>query len=91
MARAGWKSFALVQHNLVVAGVATVNPGAIVTVSASLHDFRFQAAIALNFSMSYLGCGLEVWTLGGQNSAGRVTTSAVGREAAVPANMRLRR
>ncbi len=37
MARAGWKSFALVPHDLVVASVATVNPGAFVKLSASLY------------------------------------------------------
>jgi hypothetical protein len=42
MARAGWKSFAFVQHNLVVAGIATINPAAVVTVSASLHNFLFR-------------------------------------------------
>ena len=40
MARAGWKSFAPVPHNLVAARVATVNSGAVVKVSASLHGFR---------------------------------------------------
>jgi hypothetical protein len=60
LARAGWKSFALVQHNLVVAGVATVNTGAIATVSASLHNFLFKAAPVLDSSRSYLGWGLEV-------------------------------
>ena len=54
MARAWWKSFAFVQHNLVVAGVAAVNPRAVVTVSASLHDFLLKAAPVLDSSRSYL-------------------------------------
>ncbi len=39
VARAEGELFALVPHNLVVASVATVNPGAVVTVPGSLHDF----------------------------------------------------
>ena len=49
MARAGWKSLALVPHNLVVASVATVNPGALVTISASLHDFHFSGSACAEF------------------------------------------
>ena len=49
MARAGWKSFALVAHNLVVAVIAAVNPGAVVTVSASLHDFPFSGGARTEF------------------------------------------
>ncbi len=55
MARAGWKSFILVQHNLVVAGVATIKPATAVAVSASLHSFLFKAALVLDSSRSYQG------------------------------------
>ena len=58
MARAGWKPFALVAHNLVVASVAAVNPGAVVKVSASLHDFPFLAQRLC----SILACPTRVWS-----------------------------
>ena len=59
MARAGRESFALIPHNLVVAGVATVNPGAVVTVSASLHHFLFMRQSSWILACPTRGRGLR--------------------------------
>jgi hypothetical protein len=52
MARAGWKSFAHVPHNLVVTSVAAVNPGAVVKVSGSGHDFLLRQRVLLTAAAS---------------------------------------